>query len=155
MLGALLAGKDAGALFWPIVLVFIGLWFIVGPASEPDSNLKLRFVTDINKHGDWQVEGTEMMAFVHDIDYDLTNATIPPGETNIHLTAFVTELVVRLPDEVGLAIRTNAVVTESNMFGDKQENIMRGLNYTSPDYAQTDRRVRFEINSFVAEIKIF
>ena len=152
MLVALLAGKDAGALFWPIALVFIGVWFIVRPASRRDSNLKFRFVTDINQHGDWQVEDQEIMAFVHDIDYDLTGANIPPGETNIHLTAFATELVVRLPDEIGLAIRTNAFVTDANLFGDKQEFIMTGLNYTSPNYAHSNSKIRFEINSFAVEI---
>lgn len=153
MIFALLAGRDTGALFWPVAFIFIGVWFIVRPKSAHGGTQKLRLATDIDMDGEWQVQDEDILAFAHDIDYDLSDAVIPPGETNIQLTAFATELSLRVPEEVGLAINTHAFVTESKMFGDKQEYIMTGLHYTSPNYAEAARKIRFVINSFAVEIK--
>ena len=155
MLVAIFADFDAGAVFWPLVMIFLGLWFIFRPASSAHERaFKLSFATDIDKQGEWQVEDEDILAFAHEIDYDLTDADIPPGETQIRLTAFATELRLRMREDVGLAVHSNAFVTESKLFGAQEEHIMMGFHYTSPDYDSADRKIRIEINSFAVEIKI-
>ena len=155
MLVAVFTDFDAGTVFWPLAMMFLGIWFIFRPASSQERAFKLRMATDIYKKGEWQVKDEDIIAFAHDIDYDLTDADIPPGETQIQLTAFATELTVRMPEDVGLAVHTNAFVTESKLFGEKEEHIMMGFNYTSPDYDAAERKIRFEINSFSVDIIIF
>lgn len=144
--------EDGSDIFWPLVLVLVGLWFIFGPSVFQNENFKLRFITNIQKYGNWQVKSQEMLAFVHDVDYDLTNAHIPKGETKITLMGFVTELNLRLPEDVGFSVTTNAFVTESKINEEKQEFLMRGMKYTSPNYESSERKIHFEINSFVVEL---
>lgn len=153
MLIALLAGKDAGSLFWPLVFIFVGAWFIFRPSLDMGS-MKLRFATEIDQFGEWEVESQEILAFAHEIDYDLTDATIPEGETKIQLTGFATELTLRVPEEVGLVINTSAFNTETKIYGDKQDYVMTGLNYRSPNYAQAERKISFDIYSFAVEVKV-
>ncbi|MEK6256298.1 MAG: cell wall-active antibiotics response protein [Chloroflexota bacterium] len=154
MLLAILTGRNSDGLFWPLAIMFIGLWFVFRPATAAGENFKLRFATDISEYGEWQVKDEEMYAFAHDIDYDLTQATIPTGETHVRVTGFASDLTVRAPQDVGIAINTNAFVTESIIQSEKQEHIMMGFNYVSPNYAEAERKISFEINSFAVEVKI-
>ena len=101
MIFAILVGRNTDGLFWPLALVFIGLWFIFRPAASSGENFRLRFASNISEYGEWQVKDEEMYAFAHDIDYDLTEARIPEGETHVRITGFASELTVRSAPDVG------------------------------------------------------
>jgi len=45
-------------------------------------------------------------------------------------------------------------VTEANISGEPQQYILTGLNYVSPNFAAAASKLRLEVNSFVADIKI-
>ena len=154
MMLALITGKDTDGLFWPIAFIFVGLWFIFRPKSSLAENMRFRFATEIDEEGEWQVKDEEMFAFAHDVDYDLTDADIPAGETHIRMTGFASDLSLRVPEDVGLAINTNAFSTETKIHGDKQDYVMTGLNYASPNYDTAARKLRFEITSFAVEVKV-
>lgn len=154
MMFAIFTDRNTDGLFWPIALIFIGLWFIFRPRRSASENMRFRFATEIDEYGEWEVKDEEMFAFAHDVDYDLTDAGIPDGETHIRMTGFASDLTLRVPEDVGIAINTNAFSTESKIHGDKQDYVMTGLNYTSPNYDTAARKLRFDITSFAVEVKV-
>lgn len=151
---SLLTGRSAGALFWPAAFIFVGMLLVLRPPNILPQDLRLHFATEVDEHGDWQVESRSYVAFANEINLDMRTAQIPSGETLITASGFATEVSLILPDGVGLAVKANAFSTEASIFGDRQEHVFSGLDYTSEGYAQADKRLRFELNGFAVELNV-
>ncbi|MBW8012818.1 MAG: hypothetical protein FVQ83_16500 [Chloroflexi bacterium] len=146
---------DSSEIFWPLVLILIGIWFIFRPGlSQYGEVVRLKIIGEINRDGDWELKDEEILMFVGELDFDLTEAEIPLGETSLRILAFVSELDLRLPEGVGLSLSVNAFVSNAGIYEPKQEYIFSGMNYTSDDYASAERKIRVVISSFVAEVKV-
>ncbi|MDH3942718.1 MAG: cell wall-active antibiotics response protein [Anaerolineae bacterium] len=151
---SLLAGRNAFSLFWPVLIIFAGILLIVRPPSILPENIRMHFATEVDERGDWQVESQNYLAFANEVKLDMRSAVIPPGETTFAITGFATELSLILPPQVGLAVKTNALVTDASLFGDKQDYVFTGLEYVSADYEQAGSRLRFELNGFAVELNV-
>ena len=155
MLAGNLFDFNVSELFWPLVLILVGIWFVFRPGlSNYGQDVVMKFVGEINRDGNWQVADEELWMFVGELDFDFSEAEIPEGETSIRILAFVSELDLRLPENVGLSISSNAFVVNANIFGDRQEFIFNGMNYLTDNYDSAERKIRFEITSFVSELKV-
>lgn len=151
---SLLTGRSAGALFWPVTFIFVGLLLIMRPPNILPQDLRLHFATEVDEHGEWDVEPRSYLAFANEINLDMRTARIPSGETLITASGFATELSLILPPGVGLAVKANAFSTEASVFGDRQEHVFSGLDYTSEGYAQAEKRLRFELSGFAVELNV-
>lgn len=149
---SLATGRDTGGLFWPLAIIFAGLILVLRPPSFLPESLRVRFVTEVDERGEWNVGPQNYLAFANEVNLDLRTARIPPGETTIAVSGFASELSLILPPQVGLAVKANAFVTDASLFGDKQEYVFTGLDYTSEGYDQADARLRFELNGFAVEL---
>lgn len=146
---------DVGALCFPVFLIVVGVWVAFRPnlsGRGGPSNVVL--VGDVRRSDQWEVEDAEYWVGVADMDFDLTHALIPPGETVIHSNGFVNKIEVRLPPEVGFALDASGFVVETRLQGHKAENILSPVAYRSPGYEEATRKVRFAVIGFVVDFKV-
>lgn len=94
------------SLFWPIVLIFIGLKMVFRfKGSE-----KIAFWSGIEIGSSrWSLENKSYTAFMGGIDIDLTSAEIPDGDTEINMTAVMGGIDVIVPDNVNVVCKGSFV----------------------------------------------
>jgi predicted membrane protein len=157
--GILLAANifqiDTDKIFFPLLLVVVGLILVFRPKS-------MRFVGDVsfafasNKKLDksWNVKNQEFWQFAGDFYIDLPAMNLPNGETDIRVVAFASEIDINLPKDIGLMIDATGFVTSIKQDGDKEENIFAGSHFKSDAYDQAKRKLRLETLGFVSEIDL-
>jgi hypothetical protein len=138
---------------WPTMLILIGVWMILAPRLTPPGAL-LKFVGDIRREGEWQVQEEEIWNFVGDLHLDFRQANIPSGETLLRLTGFVGDVELRIPKEVGLAISSSAFVSDTSVYGSKDDTIGIPFSYQSAGYAEAERKLRVELKHFVVDLDV-
>ena len=122
--------------------------------AGPDTGLQMAVFGPIRRYGVWQVADEEIWLFVGDVNLDLTEAMIPPGETRIHVFSFVSTVRLVVPEDVGVALASTAFVTTSRFFGRKRDQILLAPPLTSDDYETAERKIRLEPTMFVADVKV-
>jgi hypothetical protein len=155
----LLAGNlfnfNGSALCWPLALIALGVWFVMRPASSRTGGVStFRFLGDFRRAGPWQVVNEEFSQFVGDIHLDLTQAVIQPGETRLRFTGFVGDLVLTIPAGVGVSLTATSFVSDLDLFGQRRSAIFTPVDFSTPGYAEAERRLRVETAYFVAEVRI-
>ena len=154
----LLAGNlfniNVWALFWPVVLIVLGVWFLMRPASSMPAGITTsRFVGEMHRSGPWQVVNEEFSQFVGDMHLDLTQAVIQPGETRLRFSGFVGDLKFTVPEGVGVSLVASSFVSEVNLFGQHRSSIFTPVEFSSPGYATAERRLRVEMSYFVLDTR--
>lgn len=155
----LLAGNlfnfNGWAFCWPAALIALGIWFVLRPAgSMPGGISTFRFIGDYHRRGSWQVVNEEFSQFVGDIHLDLTQAVIQPGETRLRFSGFVGDLVITVPEGVGISLAVSSFVSEVNIFGQHRSTVFSPINFSSPGYAEAERRLQIELAYFVTNAKL-
>jgi lia operon protein LiaF len=154
----LLAGNlfniNVWALFWPVVLIALGVWFLIRPThSLPGGVTTARFVGEIRRSGPWQVANEEFSQFVGDMRLDMSQAVIQPGETHLRFSGFVGDLTFTVPEGVGVSLAASSFVSEVNLFGQHRSSIFTPVDFSTPGYATAERRLRVEMSYFVVDAK--
>jgi predicted membrane protein len=146
---------DIGALCWPAGLILLGIWFLVRPQLvRPDTALRMRIFGPIRRVGVWQVTEQELWLFVGDVILDLAQAQVPVGETPIRVFAFVGNIRLYAPEDVGVAVSSIAFVTDARMLGQKRERFLAPAELVSDGYEAAERKVRLEAMGFVTDIRV-
>lgn len=147
---------NIGTFCWPIGLILLGAFLIFRPRMVgPDTNSHITFIGDYQRNGPGELEQEEVWGFVTDIEYDLTKYELPPGETIININSFVGDIEVFAPVDVGVAVSTSAFFSEMKVDGNKeQEGFLTPINWKSDGYKMAERRVRFELKHFIADVKL-
>ena len=146
---------DIGALCWPAGLILLGIWFLVRPQLVgPDTALRMRIFGPIRRVGVWQVTEQELWLFVGDVILDLAQAQVPVGETPIRVFAFVGNIRLYAPEDVGVAVSSIAFVTDARMLGQKRERFLAPAELVSDGYEAAERKVRLEAMGFVNDIRV-
>jgi len=154
-LGANLLQIDLGRIFWPVLLILIGVWMLVGPRVAPGSWVTgVRFIGDITRRGDWDVADQDIRAFVGDVNLDLSQADVPDGETNFRIQSFVGDVDVIVPPGVGVSISTSGVVSEVRFFGKKQTAIFGPMHIETDGFAGAQKKVTIDLDCFVADVTV-
>ncbi len=155
----LLAGNlfnfNAWTLCWPIALIALGVWFVTRPArSLPGAVGTFRFIGDFRRAGPWQVANEEISQFVGDIDLDMSQAEIAPGETQLHINGFVGDVTLLVPAGVGVSLGAASFVSDIDFYGQHRDSIFSPADFTTPNYAAAERRLRVQCSFFVADINV-
>jgi predicted membrane protein len=154
LIGAL-TGVNVWGLICPVALVLLGVALIVQTRRiGPDTDFSVRVIGDIRQRSDKILKNQEIWVGIADVDFFPAEADIPLGETRFRLFGFVGDIDLRIPATVGLSITSLAFLTEANIAGDKTSNFVRPFEYTSPGYAEAERRIRLEITFFVADLDV-
>jgi lia operon protein LiaF len=146
---------DFGALCWPILLIAIGVWLVLRPRlASPDSGTEVLLIGDRRRRGEWTVRNEEFWLGVGDVELDMTQAVIPPGETVIRFYSFVSDVDIFVPRAVGVAIHVNGFVIDSDLLGQDYDSFLSPVSVSSDNYTAAESRLRFEMTSFVADLKV-
>jgi hypothetical protein len=153
LIGAL-TGVDFWALVVPLALIAAGAYVLVRPRIAPAGTpMHVRFLGNIKRTGPWTTLDEELWVLVGDAAFDLTQATLPPGETVIRVLGFVGDLRLVVPDTVPVAITSVAFVTAARVFGKKTDAFLAPFETATEGYAAAESKIRFESWRFVTGVR--
>jgi predicted membrane protein len=155
----LLAGNffniDPGRIIWPLVLIIAGVILVTRPQLfNPSGDVRYMFAGDIVIDENWTVRDEEIRLFAGDVKIDLARVDIPPGETIIAVRFFAGSINVRLPSAAALRVIGNGFVIDSEINGDKRDNILAGLQYESPEYEAAESQIQLLVSCFACDLDI-
>jgi predicted membrane protein len=146
---------DWFSLFCPSMLILFGIWMLIKPRQVGFiGDADVVFIGEVNRSGQWQAKGESFLAFIGDIDLDLTKADLPVGETSYSFTGFVTDADVLVPAAVGVRVSAAGFISEVKLPGHKEESFIAPLTWQSENYASAERKIRLDSTGFVNEIKV-
>lgn len=144
-----------GELCWPVFLILLGVAILLRPRWLPGgTDWRLHPLGGQDRRGPWEVHPEETWSFVGEHKLDFTQAQLPEGETTLRLLGFVGDIDLYLPADFAYTLSASGFVTNVNQNGEKQDYIGTPYEYTSPDYAAAERKVRFELLYFVVDLNI-
>ncbi|HSD85792.1 MAG TPA: cell wall-active antibiotics response protein LiaF [Anaerolineae bacterium] len=144
------------AICFPVGLILLGALFLFArpPLFGPSSESGAHFVGDIVRSGEWPVKNEEFWLFVGDVRLDMTRAQFPLGETTIYLNAFVADIDLSVPSDVGVSLSTTSFVSEAELNGQHVERFLSGVQLSTPDYASAERKLRLVTTCFVSDVNV-
>ena len=146
---------DIWGLICPAGLIGLGVWLIYRTRKDPsEGDVKIRFVGDIRRKGVWQPSSEETWGFVLEYRLDFSEAELPEGETSYRVGAFVNDVRVTVPAEIGVAIQSMAFMTESTINGEKQETFLIPFTWESENYTTAVKKITLKPTCFVSEIRV-
>lgn len=146
---------DIGAICWPSILIMVGVLIIVRPRIAPQgTDVRMLLFADMRRSGEWDVMDQEIWSFVGDVDLDFTQANFPEDEVTFQLYRFVGDVDIIVPEDIGISISSMGFVTEARLEGKKRGGFMTPVRFTSDNYDSAVKRIRLEMISFVADLKV-
>jgi lia operon protein LiaF len=146
---------DVWTFCWPIGLILVGLLLLVRPRTiGPDAHSTFVLLGDIRRDETWKVSDEEIWAGICGVKIDLSRAEIPIEETRLRVIGFVGDIDIRLPQNAGIHIISNAFVSDVKLLGHKQSSVLMPIDITSDNYAAAERKIRLDTGCFVSDIDI-
>ncbi len=146
---------DFCALVLPLALIAAGVYIILRPRlTAPGTAMNVRLLGDVRRGGAWTPLDEELWVLIGDATFDLSQATLPPGETVIRFLGFVGDLKVIVPEGVPVAVSSAAFLTSSKVFGVKKDTFLEPFETASEGYGAAESKVRFESWHFVTGLKV-
>lgn len=125
-------------------------------ASNPKkTEKKSGFIGDIRIEGDyWELNPMDISYFIGDTKIDLTKAMIPYGQTDINISAFIGDVKIFLPNDVDLEVKVKAtsVIGDIKIMGNKEEGLMRNVDYQTPFYGDGLKQIVIHIHLFIGDV---
>lgn len=146
---------DFGQLCWPVMLILLGLAILLRPRwLGSGTEWAMHLFGGVDRRGEWQVHPEEIWGFVGENKFDFRQAILPAGETTLRLVGFVGDLDLYLPSDLAYTINASAFVTDVDHGGEKHDSIGVPYEFSSPGYADAEKKVRFELLYFVLDLNI-
>lgn len=143
------------AVFWPLLLILLGLWLILRPRMvTAGTAVTQRFIGDVKRSGNWTVVDEDITLFIGGVKLDLTEAMVPLGETRLTVSGFVGDVSLVVPEDTGVAVHSSAFISNVRMGETKEESILTPVNLKSVDYKLRERQIRLQVNAFVSDVKV-
>ena len=149
---------DTWGIFWPSLLILLGVLLFLRPRwgwdGRTGGKARYRILGDIRRNGVWRVKDEELWVGIGEVELDMMNAEIPPGETHIHVWGFIGDVELFIPQDVGVSLSASAFVVDARVLGRKREGVLTPVNIKSENYEMAERKVRLETTHFVGEVKV-
>lgn len=146
---------DVWRFCWPLGLIAVGAWLLLRPSlAGPDTRIRVHPLADLHRTGAWDVGNEEIWIFVGDVELDLTEASLAPGESKIRIFGLVGEVTVTLPEELPVSLSLYAILTDGTVYGKKQEQFVTPLQLESEGYRAAADRVKLESFFVVNSLKV-
>ena len=91
---------------------------------------------------------------IGDVDLDLTQAQVPPGETIVRVISFIGDIDLLVPSEVGVSINSYAFLTTSKFLKRKNDSFVIPQSLQSDGYLSAENQIRLEAFGFINDIKV-
>jgi predicted membrane protein len=142
-------------LFFAILLIVGGIALLLRPRMVgADASVRTRLLGPIRYRGAWQVQEQEIWLFVGNVRLDFSESEIPAGETPIRIFGFVVDLRAVVPEDVGVAVTSTAIISDTRVLGRKGDSIILPARFTSENYETAERRIQLETTGFVCNIRV-
>jgi lia operon protein LiaF len=139
----------------PLILIAFGTWLILRPqATRRSLPTRVSLLGDVRRRGSWSVRNEDVWLGIGDLDLDFTHARVPEGETRIQLQGLVGEVDLTIPEDLGINIRSLAVITDAHVLGAHQDYVLTPYEFTSSGYETAARRVSLEILQVVTDLRV-
>ena len=145
---------DAGKLFWPLALIFLGGILIFRPKSIAPENAVHYFARDIDLDREWEPGSKEIRMFAGDIDIDLRSMELQAGENHFSVKFFAGDITVDVPEDVGFRVDSTGFVVEVKMDGSSSSNIFTGYQYKTDNFDSADKKFVLHTAAFAVDLKI-
>jgi lia operon protein LiaF len=143
------------AFCWPVGLIAVGAWLLVRPSMVgPDTLVSQKVLGDIRRVGAWDVVDEEIWLGVGDLRLDLTEATVPTGETQLRVFGLVGDVDLIVPQGMGVSVSSWAFLTDGKVFGKNEQSFVAPLEAASDGYETAECRVQVETYFFVNDLTI-
>ena len=148
-------GVDFCALALPLTLIAVGVYLILRPRfAPPGTAVNFHFLGNVRRAGAWTPLDEELWVLIGDATFDLTQATIPPGEAVIRFLGFVGDLKLIVPEGMAVAVTSAAFLTSSKVFGAKKDTFLEPFETATEGYDAAESKLRFESWHFVTGLKM-
>ena len=149
-----ITGIDIWKFIFPLLLVLLGLFMIFKPKINSQSkDSTIRFLGEIYKDGQWNVQSQEIWLFIGDVKLDFRNALVPEGVSEIHIFGFVQDLKIFEATNVGISLHTNAFISDNRIFDQKKEAIFSNFTYKNSIYDQSVKKIDIHSWAFISETR--
>jgi predicted membrane protein len=148
-------GIDVGAIFWPSLLIIVGIWIILRPRYlRSGVELEQVIFGTIRRDSTWEVSDLETWIGIGDLKLNLLQASFPSGETKIQVYGFIGDVLLKVPSDVGVSVSTTAFISDVTTPEKKAERIISPLHVESQNFRDAEKRVVLEVISFIANAKV-
>jgi lia operon protein LiaF len=153
LLLASLTGIHLWRFIWPLALIGLGFYFVLrSRATDPESGVGLHILGDVRRQGSWQVKDEELWVIIGDVKLDLSEASVPSGETRIRVYGLVGDVKVTVPPDVALSVTSYALLSDVDALGRREDIFFTPFRYISEDYETAERRIALQTGYLVVDL---
>lgn len=140
-------------LFWPVVLILIGVVILMG--RRPSGNSNIAFMGGIERTKlPWKVEETNFMAIMGAIELDFTLAEIAPGTTEMELIAVMGGIEIKVPMNVEVECHGLAVLGGVELLNKSTGGLIANTTAQYKPETPTDKKLVFHCKAIMGGIEI-
>lgn len=125
--------------------------------GDPNVQTRSGFIGDIYVgHDYWELKPMNISHFIGDTVLDLTKAQIPYGETRIHISSFIGDVKVFLPNdfETGVNVVTSAFVGDVAVLDRKEGGIFKNMNVETPYFQENEKKIKLIVSTFIGDVRV-
>lgn len=125
--------------------------------NDPNVINRSGFIGDIHMGQDyWELKPMNISHFIGDTVLDLTKADIPYGETKVHISSFIGDVKVYVPNDydLGIQVVSSAFIGDVKVLGQKEGGIFTNVNAKSPRYSESDKKIKLIVSTFIGDTRV-
>ncbi|MCL7451973.1 MAG: cell wall-active antibiotics response protein LiaF [Anaerolineae bacterium] len=146
---------DLGFLCMPAVLILLGLGLLLRPLLvSPGTAVRASVFGPVRRSGAWQVADEEIWLFVGDVNLDLSQADVPPGESVVRVFSLVNSIRVVVPEGVAVMVAPLAFLASANLFGKKRDIFLGQSSLASEDYDSAEYKIQIQPACLVSDVRV-
>jgi lia operon protein LiaF len=146
------------ALFTVIVLISLGTYYYRAKphssGSRPFSNRHKLFLNIRHDEQSWVLHSMSYWQGVGEIRMDLSLAVPEEKDTTIILQGLVGDVDLVVPEDYGLEVEASVLLGQISLKQTKEGGMFHRLSWRSPDYDQSEQRLKLQLFYLVGDIKI-
>ncbi|MBW5446914.1 hypothetical protein GE107_12670 [Cohnella sp. CFH 77786] len=124
---------------------------------NPNAAQHNRFIGDVHVgHDYWELRPMNISLFIGDTTLDLTKAQIPLGETKIHVSCFIGDVKVFVPNDlsVGVQVVSSSLIGDVRVWDHKRGGFFNHMSVETPSYSDTDKRIVLIASAFIGDVRV-
>ncbi|OCT10657.1 hypothetical protein A8709_22725 [Paenibacillus pectinilyticus] len=104
----------------------------------------------------WELKPIQISHFIGDSVIDLTRASIPRGETAIHVTAFIGDVKIFIPNDMDVEVRVMAssFIGDMKVLDRRESGFLRSVRTQTSHYEEAERKIIVTTSMFIGDITI-
>lgn len=104
----------------------------------------------------WELKPMNVSHFFGDVIVDLTKARVPAGETKLHISSFIGDVKVFVPNDLDLevSVHTSSVIGDITIYRRRESGFLRSISEEPANYQLAEKRIRLEINLFFGDVNV-